>query len=98
QMRDALVLEQRQKCRSPGDAVYARLAVLAHVTTVRFGSTISNMRGNASISAINSPSFMGLPVNVIFPAAIASGNIACFAMTASSSERGRVKPASAFAD
>src|SRR6195256_7084884 len=98
QMRDALVLEQREEGRTPGDAVHRRPDFFIHVTTVRFGSTISNMRGNSSISAISSPSFMGLPVNPIFPAAIASGNVACFAMTASSTERGRVKLASAFGD
>ena len=31
------------------------------------------MRGNSSISAINSPSRIGLPVNLILPAATASG-------------------------
>src|SRR5258708_704231 len=98
QMRDALVLEQRQEGRSSGNTVHRRPDFFIHVITVRLGSTISNMRGNSSISAINSASFIGLPVNLIFPAAIASGNVVCFAMTASRSARGRVNPASAFGD
>ena len=53
---------------------------LRYGTTVRFGSTISNIRGNSSINAINSLSFIGLPVKLILPAAIASGNVAFFAM------------------
>jgi hypothetical protein len=37
------------------------------VTRTRFGSTISNMRGNSSISAINSASCIGLPLTLILP-------------------------------
>src|SRR3954451_4059257 len=96
QMRDAFVLEQGEEGRTAGDAVDRGLAVLAHATTVFFGSTISNMRGNSSISAINSPSFSGLPLKLILPAAICSGNVAFFAITSSSSARGSVKLASAF--
>ena len=41
----------------------------AQPTTVRFGSTISNIRGNSSISIISSPSRIGLPMTLILPAA-----------------------------
>jgi hypothetical protein len=43
------------------------------LTAVRFGSTISNIRGNSSISVINSPSRIGLPLTLILPAPTASG-------------------------
>ena len=45
------------------------------------------MRGNSSISAIRSPSFIGLPVNFTLPAATASGNVVCLAITSSSVPR-----------
>jgi hypothetical protein len=54
-----------------------------YVTAARFGSTISNMRGNSSISAISSARRIALPVNFILPLATASGNVVCFAITSS---------------
>src|SRR5215212_8059483 len=65
------------------------------LTGTRLGSTISNIRGNSSISAINSARRIALPVNVILPPATASGKLVCFAITSSSTLRGKVKLASA---
>ena len=61
-----------------------------YLTTVRFGSTISHIRGNSSISIINSPSRSGSPDTLTLPAATASGNVVSLAMTSSSTLRAKV--------
>ena len=48
-------------------AVAQRRHAIVQLTAVRFGSTISNMRGNSSISAISSASRIGLPLTLILP-------------------------------
>src|SRR5262249_33551311 len=63
-------------------------------TTVPSGSTISNLRGNSSISPISSASRIGLPPTLTFPAPTASGKLVCLAITSSSVERASVTLAS----
>src|SRR5258706_8481065 len=58
---------------------FAALAMTNQATTVRFGSTISNMRGNSSISAISSSRLLALSVNFILPLLTPSGNDVCLA-------------------
>src|SRR5258706_8635672 len=65
-----------------------------YLTAIRFGSTISNIRGNSSINAISSARRIALPVNLTLPLATASGNDVCFAITSSSVPPPKVKLAS----